>query len=61
LAELAPALYRNTSIKELDMSDNNLNDMESAEFLRDILRRNKTMTALDLSGNTFGRTTGAVL
>jgi Ran GTPase-activating protein (RanGAP) involved in mRNA processing and transport len=59
LAELAPALYRNTSIKELDISRNNLNDMESAELLRSILWRNKTMTALDISFNRFGQTTGA--
>jgi Ran GTPase-activating protein (RanGAP) involved in mRNA processing and transport len=60
LAELAPALYHNTSIKVLDMSDNNLKGMESATLLREILRTNKTMTALDLSGNEFGETTGAV-
>jgi Ran GTPase-activating protein (RanGAP) involved in mRNA processing and transport len=60
LAELAPALYRNTSIKVLDFSESGLNDMESADILRDILRSNKTMTALDLSGNEFGLTTGAV-
>jgi Ran GTPase-activating protein (RanGAP) involved in mRNA processing and transport len=61
LAELAPALYRNTSIKVLDISENNLIDMESAETLRDILRsNNKTLTTLDLSGNEFGLTTGAV-
>jgi hypothetical protein len=60
LAELAPALYRNTSIKVLDMSNNYLNDIESAEILRDILRSNKTITALDLSRNWFGRTTGFV-
>jgi hypothetical protein len=44
LAELAPALYRNTSIKVLDISWNCLNDMESAEILRDILGSNKTIT-----------------
>jgi hypothetical protein len=33
--------------------------MESAVIFRDILRSNKTMTALDLSRNKFGRTTGA--
>jgi Ran GTPase-activating protein (RanGAP) involved in mRNA processing and transport len=60
LAELAPALYQNTSIKVLDISGNNLIDMESATLLRDILRSNKTMTALDLSGNDFVQTTGAV-
>jgi hypothetical protein len=60
LAELAPALYRNTSIKELDMSDNELGSIESARLLRDIIRHNKTMTALDLSRNAFGQATGAV-
>jgi hypothetical protein len=60
LAELVPALYHNTSIKVLDMSGNGLDNMESAEMLRDILRRNKTMTALNLCENEFGRMTGAV-
>jgi hypothetical protein len=60
LAELAPALYHNTSIKVLDLSGNSLDGMESAEFLRNIIGRNKTITALDLSGNRFGETTGAV-
>jgi Leucine-rich repeat (LRR) protein len=60
LAELAPALYHNTSIKELDIQRNDLHNMESAELLRDILRSNKTMTALDFSGNYFGDTAGAV-
>jgi hypothetical protein len=41
LAELAPALYHNTSIKVLDISGNLLDDMVSAEILRDILRHNK--------------------
>jgi hypothetical protein len=59
LAELAPALYQNTSIKVLDMSGNRLSDMESAGILRDILRSNKTITTLDLSGNRFGQTIGA--
>jgi hypothetical protein len=60
LAELAPALYRNTFIKVLDISENDLFDMDSAEILRDVLRSNKIMTALDLSGNKFGETNGAV-
>jgi Ran GTPase-activating protein (RanGAP) involved in mRNA processing and transport len=60
LAELAPALYHNTSIKVLDLSGNNFNDMESARLLRDIIRCNKTITALDLSENPFGRVLGAV-
>jgi Ran GTPase-activating protein (RanGAP) involved in mRNA processing and transport len=55
LEELATVLYHNTSIKELGISYNGLVDMESAEIFRDILRRNKTMTTLDLSGNNFGK------
>ena len=59
LAELAPSLYSNTSIKELNMPCKGFDNIESARLLRDILRRNKTMTALDLSRNAFGETTGA--
>jgi hypothetical protein len=53
LAELAP-LYHNTSIKVLDMSRNNFNDMASAEILRDILRSNKAMTTLICLGILLG-------
>jgi Ran GTPase-activating protein (RanGAP) involved in mRNA processing and transport len=60
LAELAPALYHNTSIKVLSMPENNLIDMESAELLREILRSNKTITTLNLSGNVFGLTNGTI-
>jgi hypothetical protein len=60
LAEIAPALYHNTSIKVLDLSGNDLNDMDSARLLRNIIRNNKIMTALNLSGNRFGVTAGAV-
>jgi hypothetical protein len=60
LAELAPALYHNRSIKELDMSYNRLDGMDSAEILRNILRSNETMIILDLSGNKYGQTAGAV-
>ncbi len=54
LTGLAKALYRNTSIKELNISSNSLNDMKSADIIRDILRTNKTITTLDLSYNPFG-------
>jgi Ran GTPase-activating protein (RanGAP) involved in mRNA processing and transport len=56
LAELAPVLYRNTSIKVLRLNGNGL----SAEIFRDILRRNKTITTLDLTASISGETTGAV-
>jgi hypothetical protein len=49
LVELAPALYRNTSINVIDLSENVFHHVESAVILRDILRSNKTITALDLS------------
>jgi Ran GTPase-activating protein (RanGAP) involved in mRNA processing and transport len=60
LAELASALYHNTSIKVLDISGNRLSDMISVRLLRDIIRLNKTMTTLDLSRNEFGQTISAV-
>jgi Leucine-rich repeat (LRR) protein len=60
LGALAPALYHNKSIKVLDVSGNDLNDIESAEILLDILCRNKTITTLDLSGNELGQIAGAV-
>jgi Ran GTPase-activating protein (RanGAP) involved in mRNA processing and transport len=61
LAEMAPALYRkDVSIKELDLSWNDLDDMESASLIRDLARCNKSMTKLNLTGNLFGRTPGAV-
>jgi Ran GTPase-activating protein (RanGAP) involved in mRNA processing and transport len=60
LASLAPALYHNTSIQVLDLSWNKLDDVKSARLLSDILFRNKTITSLDLSGNKFGYTAGAV-
>jgi Ran GTPase-activating protein (RanGAP) involved in mRNA processing and transport len=54
LAEIAPALYHNTSIKTLDLSNNGLNDVESANVLRELLRRNKSITSLCLCRITFG-------
>jgi Ran GTPase-activating protein (RanGAP) involved in mRNA processing and transport len=54
LAEIAPVLYRNTSIKTLDLSNNGLDDIESANVLRELLRRNKTITSISLAYNTFG-------
>jgi Ran GTPase-activating protein (RanGAP) involved in mRNA processing and transport len=59
LAEIAPALYRNTSIKTLDLSNNGLVDIESANVLRELLRRNKTITRLSLDWNAFGRNAAA--
>jgi Ran GTPase-activating protein (RanGAP) involved in mRNA processing and transport len=60
LAEVAPALYHNMSIKVLDISGNDFNNMECAGLLRNIIRCNKTITALDVSRNPFGRILGAV-
>jgi Ran GTPase-activating protein (RanGAP) involved in mRNA processing and transport len=60
LVELAPALYHNTSIEVLDVSNNGLDGMEAAESFRDIFRTNKTITTLNLFGNQFGQTIGAL-
>ncbi len=54
LAMIAPALYRNTSIKTLDLSFNGLHDIDSARILRELIRHNKTITSLYLAGNSFG-------
>jgi Ran GTPase-activating protein (RanGAP) involved in mRNA processing and transport len=59
LAEIAPALYRNTSIKTLDLTCNGLDDIESANGLRELLRRNKTITSLCIAQNVFGLNTAA--
>jgi hypothetical protein len=39
----------------LDMSGNGLSDIDSAKRLRDIIRRNKSMIALNLSGKNVGK------
>jgi Ran GTPase-activating protein (RanGAP) involved in mRNA processing and transport len=54
LAEIAPALYYNTSIKSLHISNNGLDDIEYANVLRELLRRNETITSLSLAFNEFG-------
>jgi hypothetical protein len=54
LAESAPALYRNTSIKSLDPSQNGLDNIESADVLRELIRRNKMITSFCLASNAFG-------
>jgi Ran GTPase-activating protein 1 len=53
-AEIASALYGNTSIQGLDLSDNGLDDLASATTLRELLRRNKTITRLSMDSNAFG-------
>jgi Ran GTPase-activating protein (RanGAP) involved in mRNA processing and transport len=60
LAEIAPALYSNTSIKALDLSSNYLDDTESANVLRELIRLNKTITSLCIARNAFGRNATAV-
>jgi hypothetical protein len=60
LAELAPALYHNTSIKLLAIAGNRLDDMESAEILGDIIRRDNSVTILLLARIAFGGIAGPV-
>jgi Leucine-rich repeat (LRR) protein len=59
-AEIASALYRNTSIQSLDVSSNGLDDLASANVLRELLRRNKTITRLSVDRNSFGNNIAAV-
>jgi Ran GTPase-activating protein (RanGAP) involved in mRNA processing and transport len=59
LVEISPALYRNKSIKTLDLASNGLDGMKSANALREVLRRNKTITSLCLTNNAFGRNVAA--
>jgi Ran GTPase-activating protein (RanGAP) involved in mRNA processing and transport len=61
LAEIALALYHNASIKSLDLSDNGLDDIESANVLREMIRRNKTITSLSIAENPFGSNAEATL
>jgi Ran GTPase-activating protein (RanGAP) involved in mRNA processing and transport len=59
-AEIASVLYRNTSIQGLDISKNGLHDLASASALRELLRRNKTITRLCMDKNAFGSNVAAV-
>jgi Ran GTPase-activating protein (RanGAP) involved in mRNA processing and transport len=60
LAEIAAGLYRNTTLKHLNLSNNILGDLTSAKTLKDLLRRNKSLTTLHIKNIFFGRTVGAV-
>jgi Ran GTPase-activating protein (RanGAP) involved in mRNA processing and transport len=60
LAEIAAGLYRNTTLKHLNLSDNDLGDLTSAKTLKDLLRRNKSLTNLTIEDIPFGRTLGTV-
>jgi Ran GTPase-activating protein (RanGAP) involved in mRNA processing and transport len=58
--EIASVLHRNTSIQGLDVSDNGLDDLVAANALRELLRRNKTITRLCVDKNAFGSNVAAV-
>jgi Ran GTPase-activating protein (RanGAP) involved in mRNA processing and transport len=58
--EIASALYRNTSIQRLDVSNNGLDDLASANALRELLCQNKTITSLCMERNTFGSNDASV-
>jgi Ran GTPase-activating protein (RanGAP) involved in mRNA processing and transport len=60
MAEIASTLYRHTSIKALNLAHNDLNDIESANVLRELMRRNKTITKLCIGVNFFGSNIPAV-
>jgi Ran GTPase-activating protein (RanGAP) involved in mRNA processing and transport len=52
-------LYRNTSIKSLDLSHNGLDDIESTNLVRELICRNKTIRSLCIAANAFGRNAAA--
>jgi Ran GTPase-activating protein (RanGAP) involved in mRNA processing and transport len=54
LAELATGLYRNTSLEHLDVADNHLNDAVATRVLQHLIRRNNTLTRLDIDRNSIG-------
>jgi Ran GTPase-activating protein (RanGAP) involved in mRNA processing and transport len=53
LEEIIPVLYRNASIKALDISNNNLDAITAPRVLRELIRRNKTITSLCIAKNIF--------
>jgi Ran GTPase-activating protein (RanGAP) involved in mRNA processing and transport len=53
LAEIASGFYRNTSIETLEISHKGPGDIDSANVLRELIRRNKTITSLCLSHYDF--------
>jgi hypothetical protein len=59
LAEIALVLYRNASIKSLDLSHNGLDDIESVNVLGELIRRNKTIASLCIASNGFARDAAA--
>jgi Ran GTPase-activating protein (RanGAP) involved in mRNA processing and transport len=60
LAEIAPVLYSNVSIRVLDLSYNSLDNMESANVLCELIRLNNTITSLCIAFNHFGSNVAAV-
>jgi Ran GTPase-activating protein (RanGAP) involved in mRNA processing and transport len=60
LADIASGLYHHASVKSLDLSCTGLEDIESANILRELIRRNKTITSLCVAGNPFGRNADAI-
>jgi Ran GTPase-activating protein (RanGAP) involved in mRNA processing and transport len=60
LAEIAAGLYRNTTLTRLEISNNALGDVDSAKTLKDLLRRNKSLTVLWIQKNSFGSSPSAV-
>jgi Ran GTPase-activating protein (RanGAP) involved in mRNA processing and transport len=56
--EIASGLYRNSTIKELDLANNHLHGLDASIILRSLLQRNRGIRQLDLSRNHFGGTQG---
>ena len=58
---LAEGLFRNSSLKELDLSYTDLHGIRAAELLKVLIQRNKGLISLDVSSNDFGGLQGTHL
>jgi len=55
---VAEGLYRNSTLRILDLAENQLHGLEAATTLRALIQRNRSITSLDVSCNHFGGTQG---
>jgi Ran GTPase-activating protein (RanGAP) involved in mRNA processing and transport len=53
---LAAALAKNTTLRSLDVSDNNVSGADGVQKLAKVLAKGKSLTKLDMRGNTLGDT-----
>ena len=54
----ATGLYRNQTLKLLDISDNAISGREASRILGDLLRRNRSLEQLDINDNSWSNRAG---